>query len=172
MKFRAAHIEDMPAVTAIHNDAVMNTTAIWTESTADLADREQWLDERTQSGFPVIVAVDEIQDVVGFASYGPWRAKEGYRLTVEHSVYVRSDQQGKGVGRELMIALIQEAKSAGLHAMVAGVEAQNVGSIKLHEKLGFEQVGLLKQVGQKFGRWLDLTFLQLTLDQRESPDAS
>ncbi|GAA1406370.1 N-acetyltransferase [Glutamicibacter uratoxydans] len=172
MKIRAARIEDMPAVTAIHNDAVVNTTAIWTESTADVADREQWLDERTQSGFPVFVAVDEIQDVVGFASYGPWRAKEGYRLTVEHSVYVRSDQQGKGVGKELMIALIQEAKTAGLHAMVAGVEAQNVGSIKLHEKLGFEQVGLLKQVGQKFGRWLDLAFLQLTLDQRESPDAS
>ena len=172
MKIRAARIEDMPAVTAIHNDAVMNSTAIWTEATAELADREQWLGDRTQSGFPVFVAVDEIQDVVGFASYGPWRAKEGYRLTVEHSVYVRSDQRGKGVGKELMIALIQEAKSAGLHAMVAGVEAQNVGSIKLHEKLGFEQVGLLKQVGQKFGRWLDLAFLQLTLDQRESPDAS
>ncbi|WP_313810542.1 N-acetyltransferase family protein [Glutamicibacter sp.] len=169
MKIRAARIDDMPEVTAIHNDAVMNTTAIWTETTADLADREQWLRERTQAGFPVFVAVDDADEPVGFASYGPWRAKEGYRLTVEHSVYVRSDQRGSGVGKELMLLLIQSAKEAGLHAMVAGIEAQNIGSIKLHEKLGFEQVGLLKQVGQKFGRWLDLAFLQLTLDEREAP---
>jgi L-amino acid N-acyltransferase len=120
----------------------------------------------------VLVAVDDDQAVLGYASFGDWRAFDGYRHTVEHSVYVRSDQRGKGIGSALMQRLIVNAQSIGKHVMVAGIEANNAGSIKLHEKLGFEHVGHLKEVGMKFGAWLDLAFMQLKLDARPSPDAA
>ncbi len=117
-----------------------------------------------------MVAVSDDDKVLGYASFGDWRAWDGYRHTVEHSVYVRSDQRGAGIGKALMEALIGRARDIGKHVMVAGIEAGNTGSIRLHEKLGFEQAGLLRQVGTKFGRWLDLAFLQLTLDKRADPD--
>jgi phosphinothricin acetyltransferase len=119
---------------------------------------------------PLLVAVGEHGDVLGYASFGDWRAFEGYRHTVEHSVYVREGQRGKGIGKVLMRALIERARALGKHAMVAGIEAKNAESIRLHETLGFEQVGYLKEVGTKFGAWLDLAFLQLTLDRRSDPD--
>ena len=106
-----------------------------------------------------MVAVSDDDKVLGYASFGDWRAWDGYRHTVEHSVYVRSDQRGAGIGKALMEALIGRARDIGKHVMVAGIEAGNTGSIRLHEKLGFEQAGLLRQVGTKFGRWLDLAFL-------------
>jgi phosphinothricin acetyltransferase len=107
--------------------------------------------------------------VLGYATFGDWRAWDGYRHTVEHSVYVRADRRGGGIGRALMAALIDRARGLGKHVMVAGIEAGNTGSIRLHEALGFRQVGLLPQVGAKFGVWLDLAFLQLVLDGREAP---
>lgn len=170
MNIRDAVEADMHAVTAIYNDAVLNTTAIWNDKIVDVANRLAWLADRARSGYPVLVAVDR-GEVVGYASFGDWRAFDGYRHTVEHSVYVRNDQHGKGIGKALMLALIARARAIGKHVMVAGVEAGNAGSIRLHEKLGFENVGLLKQVGMKFGKWLDLAFLQLTLDGREMPPA-
>ena len=109
--------------------------------------------------------------VMGYASFGDWRAFDGFRHTVEHSVYVAPDRQGAGVGRALMVALIDRAWALGKHVMVAGVEAGNQGSIRLHLGLGFRQVGLMPQVGAKFDRWLDLAFLQLVLDDRAAPDA-
>jgi len=126
--------------------------------------------DRQKAGYPVLVAVNGAEGVLGYASFGDWRAWDGYRHTVEHSVYVRADQRGKGVGEALMHALIKRARRIGKHVMVAGIEARNAGSIRLHEKLGFEHVGHLKQVGTKFGGWLDLLFLQLILDERAEPD--
>lgn len=170
MTIRDAGPADAPAIAAIYNDAVVNTTAIWNEHQVDAADRLAWLTERQGQGYPVLVAVDALGDVVGYASFGDWRAWDGYRNTVEHSVYVRVDQRGAGIGKALMLALIDRARAIGKHVMVAGIEAGNIGSIRLHERLGFAQVGLLPQVGMKFGRWLDLAFLQLTLDPRATPD--
>ena len=109
--------------------------------------------------------------VTGYASFGDWRAFDGFRHTVEHSVYVHPDHQGKGIGRTLMKALINEARTLGKHVMVAGIEAQNQASIHLHETLGFVTTGQMPQVGTKFGRWLDLIFMQLQLDERSDPDA-
>ena len=126
--------------------------------------------DQQKAGYPVLVAVNSAEGVLGYASLGDWRAWDGYRHTVEHSVYVRADQRGKGVGEALMHALIKRARRIGKHVMVAGIEAKNAGSIRLHEKLGFEHVGHLKQVGTKFGCWLDLLFLQLILDERTEPD--
>jgi phosphinothricin acetyltransferase len=163
MDLRDATAADIPGITAIYNDAVLNTTAIWNEVEVDEANRVTWLTDRNKAGYPVLVAVDAEGGVLGYASFGDWRAFDGYRHTVEHSVYVRGDQRGKGVGRALMRALIERARGCGKHVMVAGIEAENRASIRLHETLGFEKTGHLKEVGTKFGRWLDLAFLQLTL---------
>ncbi|MEX3776581.1 N-acetyltransferase family protein [Pseudomonas sp. MYb118] len=159
------HIE---GITAIYNDAVEHSTAIWNETTVDTANRSAWLADRQRLGYPVLVAVDADNSVLGYASFGDWRAWDGYRHTVEHSIYVRGDQRGNGLGKHLLQALIERARDIGKHVMVAGIEAGNLASIRLHEKLGFEHAGTLREVGVKFGTWLDLTFLQLKLDARSA----
>lgn len=169
MHIRDAEIADLETITEIYNDAVANTTAIWNETIVDVDDRAVWLAERLRGGFPVIVAEDD-DGVLGYATFGAWRPHDGYRHTVEHSVYVRSDRQGRGIGKALMVELIERARRHGAHVMVAAVESSNLGSIVLHKRLDFMQVGRMPQVGAKFGRWLDLTFLQLVLDDRPFPD--
>ena len=164
MRIRDASDGDIEGILAIYNDAVANTTAIWNEKTVDAANRAAWLVERQRKGFPVLVAVDENDFVLGYASFGDWRAFDGYRHTVEHSVYVRQGHRGGGIGRALMLRLIESARALGKHVMVAGIEAGNEASIRLHQSLGFEQAGHMKEVGQKFGKWLDLAFLTLNLD--------
>lgn len=170
MEIRDATADDLEGIVAIYNDAVLNTTAIWNEIAVDAANRAAWLADRQRLGYPVLVAVDEDRNVLGYASFGDWRAFDGYRHTVEHSVYVNKNFRGAGTGKALMVALIERARALGKHVMVAGIEAGNHASIELHRKLGFEEVGLLKEVGTKFGRWLDLAFLQLTIDSRDVPD--
>ncbi|KAF1071717.1 MAG: L-methionine sulfoximine/L-methionine sulfone acetyltransferase [Pseudomonas citronellolis] len=168
MLIRDAIEADLAALRDIYNDAVLNTTAIFNDQVIDTDNRRAWLEQRRQAGFPVLVA-ERDGSVVGYASYGPWRAFDGFRETVEHSVYVRADQRGQGLGPLLMQALIARAKAQGLHVMVAGIESGNLASIALHQRLGFTVTGQMPQVGQKFGRWLDLTFMQLTLDSRSAP---
>lgn len=168
MQIRDAQSADLVTITEIYNDAVAHTTAIWNDTIVDLDNRAAWLAARAASGYPVLVAVDE-SGVIGYASFGDWRAFDGYRNTVEHSVYVRGDQRGRGVGKALMRELIERARGIDKHVMVAAIESENAGSIGLHLSLGFEEVGRMPQVGEKFGRWLDLTFLQLVLDERTAP---
>lgn len=169
MNIREAQDDDIGGITRIYNDAVANTTAIWNDTPVDVTNRAAWCADRQRLGYPVLVALAGDGTVAGYASFGDWRAFDGFRYTVEHSVYVRADQRGSGTGRALMLALIACARKIGKHAMVAAIEADNIGSIRLHESLGFQRVGLLPQVGAKFGRWLDLAFLQLTLDDRPEP---
>ncbi|MGF6255747.1 GNAT family N-acetyltransferase [Ensifer sp. ZNC0028] len=168
MLIRAAIQDDLPIICDIYNDAVANTTAIWNDTLVDVANRTAWLKARTDAGYPVLVAVSDEGDVIGYASFGDWRAFDGYRHTVEHSVYVHKDRRGGGIGRKLMEALIAEAERLGKHVMIAGIESENAASIRLHAQLGFEDTGRLREVGTKFGRWLDLTFMQLVL-QTGSP---
>ncbi|MCC7641919.1 MULTISPECIES: GNAT family N-acetyltransferase [unclassified Janthinobacterium] len=170
MQIRDAHAGDIEAILAIYNDAVSNTLAIWNERTVDAANRAAWLADRQRAGYPVLVAIDAEGTVAGYASFGDWRPFEGFRHTVEHSVYVRADRRGAGVGKALMVELIARARGLRKHVMVAGIEAGNAGSIALHKQLGFEEAGLMRQVGTKFGAWLDLAFLQLQLDARSDPD--
>lgn len=171
MLIRNATITDSAGIAAIYNDAVLNTTAIWNELTVDAANRAAWMAERQAAGYPVLVANNEAGEVMGYASFGDWRAWDGYRHTVEHSVYVRADSRGGGVGKTLLIALIEQARAIGKHVMVAGIESGNTASIQLHLNLGFQNVGRMSEVGAKFGKWLDLTFLQLQLDHEKSPPA-
>lgn len=170
MSIRYAVKDDCAAIAAIYNHAVINTAAIWNDQTVDADNRIAWFEARALLGYPVIVS-EENGVVTGYASFGDWRAFDGFRHTVEHSVYVHPEHQGKGLGLALMERLIEEAKRIGKHVMVAGIEAQNQGSIHLHQKLGFTITGQMPQVGTKFGRWLDLTFMQLQLDNRSDPDA-
>ncbi|STQ11681.1 protein YncA [Enterobacter cloacae] len=149
---------------------MLHTAAIWNDTTVDTDNRIAWFEARTLAGYPVLVS-EENGIITGYASFGDWRAFDGFRHTVEHSVYVHPDHQGKGIGRMLMKALIIEARDIGKHVMVAGIEAQNHASIHLHQTLGFVTTGQMPQVGTKFGRWLDLTFMQLQLDERSDPDA-
>lgn len=170
MIVRHACKEDCAAIGEIYNHAVLHTAAIWNDKTVDTDNRIAWFEARTLSGYPVLVS-EEDGVVTGYASFGDWRAFDGFRHTVEHSVYVHPEHQGKGIGRLLMTELIKEARQIGKHVMVAGIEAQNQASIHLHETLGFITTGNMPQVGTKFGRWLDLTFMQLQLDERSGPDA-
>ena len=170
MIVRHASKEDCAAIGEIYNHAVLHTAAIWNDKTVDTDNRIAWFEARTLSGYPVLVS-EEDGVVTGYASFGDWRAFDGFRHTVEHSVYVHPEHQGKGIGRLLMTELIKEARQIGKHVMVAGIEAQNQASIHLHETLGFITTGNMPQVGTKFGRWLDLTFMQLQLDERSDPDA-
>ena len=130
----------------------------------DLGNRLEWFGMRQARGFPVLVA-EKGGRIVGYASYGDWRAFEGFRHTVEHSVYVEKDHQGAGIGKLLMTSLIERAGENGIHVMIAGIEAGNLASIKLHEKLGFRNGGTFFEVGTKFGRWLDLTFMELRVSK-------
>jgi phosphinothricin acetyltransferase len=164
MEVRDATEADLPAILAIINEATLNTTAVWGIQPTTLEARHAWWQERIQAGFPVLVA-SEGNTVLGFASYGTFRPWEGYKHTVEHSVYVDATARGKGVGRVLLSALIDHATANGKHVMVAGIDASNTVSIRLHAALGFTTAGTLLQVGRKFDRWLDLLFMQRTLSE-------
>ena len=187
MHIRAATEADLPAILAIYNEVIANTTAVYSERAVSLEDRLAWFEGRRTSGFPVLVAV-AAQDagdaapgsnapgstapgstalgsvVVGFASFGDFRAWPCYRHTVEHSVHVAAGRRGEGVGRALLGALLPLAAAQDKHVMIAGVDADNAASIGLHERMGFERVAHLRQVGRKFDRWLDLVFLQRYVD--------
>lgn len=159
---RDTRTEDLPEILDIHNDAVANTTAIWDEEQVDLADRTAWFLDRTAAGYPVLTAEVDGR-VAGYASYGQWRVKSGYRHSVEHSVYIHPDFHRRGLASALLSELIERAVVGNVHVMVGFIESENTTSIALHEKFGFVTVGQMPQVGVKFGRWLDLTLMQRTL---------
>ena len=168
ISIRDARDSDLEAIRAIFNDAVLNTTAIWMDTTVDLANRQAWFAARAQQGYPILVAENAAGEEVGYASFGDWRPFDGFCHTVEHSVYIRVDQRGKGLGPQLLTALIERAKACDKHVMVAAIESGNAASIGLHQRLGFAITGQMPQVGRKFGRWLDLTFMQLILTPERS----
>lgn len=165
---RDAETEDAPEIAAIYNDAALHSTTFWNATPVDALERAEWIAARRAAGLPVLV-LEEGGAVLGYASYGPFRPQEGFRATVENSVYLAQRARGGGRGRALMVQLIAHARAAEIHAMVAAIDAENAPSIALHAKLGFETIGTLPQVGQKFGRWLDLTLMQLILDDRAAP---
>ncbi|QIS41964.1 N-acetyltransferase [Clavibacter capsici] len=162
MRIRPAEPRDVDDLLEIRNDAILHGTALWMDEPVDRAERERWYEETTAAGDPILIA-DVDGRVAGYGTYGPWRSKSGYRFSVEDSVYVRDAFQGQGIGRALVEELIAHARAAGKHAVFADIEAGNTGSIRLHERLGFRQVGMLPGIGWKFGRPLDLAILHLPL---------
>ncbi len=164
MLIRNATEADLPGILAIYNEVIRTSSAVYTEQEATLDDRRAWLAARTAQGYPVLVAEGPGGSVLGYATFGDFRPWPGYRHTVEHSVYIHADARGQGLGAALMEPLFGLAAGLGKHVMVAGIDAANSASIQLHERLGFERVGTLREVGTKFSRWLDLMFMQRMLD--------
>ncbi len=158
----AASRQDLPEILAIYNEVIRNSTAVYSEVEFTPSRGESWLDGKAQQGFPFIVARDA-SGVVGFGTFGEFRAWPCYRHSVEHSVHVRCDRRGQGIGRALIVDLIERARVLNKHVMIAGIDADNAASIGLPGNLGFRVVGRFHEVGFKFGRWLDLVFMELAL---------
>jgi L-amino acid N-acyltransferase len=165
---RHATEQDLPGILYIYNDAILNTTAVYDYKAHTMEMREKWFQDKKQNNFPVLVAANN-DTVAGFASYGPFRAWAAYKYSIEHSVYVHPDFRRRGIAKKLLQRLIDEAKQKEIHTMIAGIDANNTISLELHKQLGFEQTANMKQVGYKFGKWLDLIFMQLILDNPLEP---
>jgi phosphinothricin acetyltransferase len=165
MEIRDATEIDLAGILAIYNEVIANSTAVYMEQPTSLEDRRAWLAARRGSGFPVIVAADA-RGVVGFASFGDWRGGwGGYRHTVEHSVHVRADARGGGIGTALMLVLFERGAAMSKHVMVGGIDAANGASRRFHQHLGFAEVAHFHEVGRKFNQWLDLVFAERFLDR-------
>ena len=159
---REATEADLEGLAAIYNEVIASSTAVFSYLPVSVDERRRWWQARTARGYPVLI-VRDAQGVAAFGSFGDFRAWPGYRFTVEHTLHVRADARGRGIGTQLLRALIARAGALGKHVMVAGVDADNAASIRLHERLGFTRAGRLCAVGYKFDRWLDLVFLQRAL---------
>lgn len=153
---------DIEAINEIYNHYVLTSTCTFHLDPVTFDERQEWLNEHSERYSVTVAELDGV--VVGWASLSPHRPRPAYAGTVESSVYIQFDHHRKGIGRELMVDLISRAKNAGFHTLVAGAEASQTGSIRLHEALGFTHIARYKEVGYKFDQWLDTVFLQLMLD--------
>ncbi len=164
-RIRDAVDGDMPALRDLYNATILTTTAAWTEQPQTLRARQTWFRRQQRDAYPVLVAeVDG--DVVGFTAYGSFRGSgkwPGYRHTVEHTIHVHEEYWGYGIGRTLLEALMQRARTQDIHVMVAAIDSANAESIAFHERLGFTTVARMPEVGRKFDRWLDLVLMQRTI---------
>jgi L-amino acid N-acyltransferase len=154
--------EDLPRILAIYNEVIRNSTAVYSEEEFTPDRGAAWFRAKMEHGFPMIVSRDA-SGVAGFGTFGEFRAWPCYKHTVEHSVHVRVDRRGQGVGRALVMELLARATAMGKHVMIAGIDADNAVSIGMHRSLGFASVGHFHEVGFKFGRWLDLVFMECRL---------
>ena len=157
------------AILEIFNHAIRTSTALYDYEERKPESMIAWFAIKVAGGFPVIGVENESGKLLGFASYGVFRPHPAYKYAVEHSVYVHHEHRGQGLGRQLVERVVEAARSQGKHAIIGAIDAENDASIGLHESLGFERVGTLPQVGFKFGRWLDLALLQLTLGTPTNP---
>ena len=165
---RKATESDLQDMLTIYNDVIKNTTAVYEYEPHTFEMRQQWLAVKNESSFPVFCA-EENGVVIGFSSVGPFRNWAAYKYSVENSVYVSAEHRSKGIGKLLLVPLIEAAKEMNMHTIIASIDSNNESSLRLHKSLGFFEVANFKQVGFKFGRWLDLKFLQLILDTPLQP---
>jgi L-amino acid N-acyltransferase YncA len=159
---RNATENDIQAMLDIYNEIIANTTAVFQYEPHTFEMRSEWFAQKQKENYPVFIA-EENNEVSGFSTFGQFRNWQAYKYSVENSVYVRAEQRGKGIGKLLLQPLIDVAKQMQLHTIIAGIVADNEASIALHKQFGFVEVAHFKEVGYKFGRWLDLKFLQLMI---------
>ncbi len=171
ISIRLATEEDLPEILSIYNDIILHTTAVYDYKPHTLEMRKSWYASKLKDNYPVFVAI-EFDKIVGFSSIGPFRAWAAYKYSVENSVYVAAEHRGKGIGKILVPPLINAAIEKNLHVILAGIDASNDASIKLHMHFGFREVAHFREVGYKFGRWLDLKFLELILKVPSIPQES
>jgi L-amino acid N-acyltransferase len=164
-----SHAAHAAQILAIFNEAIANSTALYDYKPRTIESMGNWFKAKEAGNYPVIGMIDDAGVLLGFASYGTFRAWPAYKYSIEHSVYLHKDQRGKGLGKVLMHALIERAQSQQYHIMVGGIDTSNTTSVALHEKLGFAHCGTIKQAAFKFDRWLDLAFYQLILPTPAHP---
>lgn len=163
IKIRPYTTEDTQAILDIINHNILHSTALYDYNIRTYEQQKNILEEKVSKNFPVIIA--ELDgNVVGFGMYSEFRFREAYKFTVEHSVYVNKNFYGKGIGKLLLQELISLARQQKLHTMIAVIDAENQGSVEFHEKFGFKTVGIIKESGYKFDRWLHSVFMQLILE--------
>ena len=162
-------IRHSEAIRAILNEAILHSTAIYDYRPRTAQAMEAWFEVKAKANFPILGAEDEAGNLLGFASYGTFRAWPGYKYSIEHSVYVGTPFRGQGLGKRLMLALIEKAKEQNYHMMIGAIDASNQASIGFHRSLGFAHCASIKQAGFKFGRWLDVEFYQLILPTPANP---
>lgn len=164
-----SHAAHAPAILAILNEAILTSTALYDYAPRAPESMVTWFRAKEQGRFPVIGIESESGELMGFASYGTFRAFPAYKYSVEHAIYVHKDHRRKGLARRLMQHLIERARQQEFHVLIGGIDMDNRGSIALHESLGFTHAGTIRQAGFKFGRWLDLGFYQLLLETPLAP---
>lgn len=169
MDLKSCTEKQLPEILEIFNDAILNSTALYDYKIRTMETMYAWYDEKIAHNYPVIGAFDENNVLLGFATYGMFRVRPAYKYTVEHSVYVHPDKRGQGTGRILLREIIRKAEEQDFHVMVGVIDTSNEVSIKLHENEGFVLTGVMKEVGFKFGKWLDAAFYQLTLKSPLKP---
>jgi L-amino acid N-acyltransferase len=157
------------AILAIFNDAIVNSTALYDYKPRTKEMIAVWFDVKSKGQFPVIGIENDAGELMGFGSYGTFRAFPAYKYSVEHSVYVDARFRGQGIGKRLLQEIIKAAQQQEYHVLVGAIDAANAVSIRLHESLGFAHCGTIRQAGFKFGRWLDLAFYQLILKTPAEP---
>jgi phosphinothricin acetyltransferase len=162
MTIRPYKTEDTQAILEIINHNILHSTSLYDYSVRTIEQQKAILEEKIKKGFPVIVAEKE-GEILGFGMYSEFRFREAYQFTVEHSVYVAANHLGKGIGKRLLSELIVLAKAQKLHTMIGVIDSENQNSIAFHEQFGFKIVGVIKESGYKFDRWLDSVFMQLIL---------
>ena len=163
------HAEHARAILDILNEAIRNSTALYDYRERAPEAMDPWFATKRAAGYPVIGAVDDDGVLLGFASYGRFREREAYKYSMEHSLYVRHDRRGQGIGAALMPALVDAARARGVHVLVGGIDLANTASIALHERFGFVHAGTIREAAFKFGRWFDLGFWQRVLDTPAEP---
>ncbi|KFN03289.1 N-acetyltransferase [Bacillus clarus] len=165
---REATEKDLPYILDIYNDALLYTTAVYAYKPVTLKNRIDWYEQKKAEGYPILV--HELDNkVVGFATFGPFRAWPAYKYSIEHSIYVDKEYRKNGIGISLMKELIAIAQEREYMTLIAGIDAENEKSITMHKKFGFVHSGTIKKAGFKFDRWLDLAFYQLKLNGPENP---
>ena len=162
MIIRKAQRSDVPAMREIFNEVLRNSNSIYREEEVTLEERYAWYDEKFEHGFPIFGAY-EVDKLIGYAGYGTWRGAQGYRKTVELTIYVESSARGKGTGKALMQSIIDQATSDGYHVMIGAIDSANTSSIDFHKKFGFTETARMPEVALKNGKWLDLVFMQKRL---------
>ncbi len=162
-------LKHVPAITSILNEAIVNSTAVYDYRPRSLDWMQQWYQKKRAADFPIIGMQTDDGELIGFATFGPFRAFPAYKYSVEHSVYVDARFRGQGIGRTLLCQLIELCRAEDYHMMIGGIDGTNQASISLHQALGFEHCATIQQAAYKFGRWLDLQFYQLILPTPAAP---
>ena len=161
---RDATLKDIPSILEIINIEIENSTSVYDYKKRSLENMIDWFKKKELDNLPIVVA-EKGNKILGYGTYGIFRPWDGYKFSIEHSIYLYKDFRNFGIGGRIMNELIQQAKKQGFHTMIAGVDAKNFASINFHRKFGFKEVGKFDQIGYKFGKWLDLIFMQLFLEK-------